>query len=79
MRPLGGRPDKNRMFEDGEPEVFGQEDRRRPGVPVDERPDKDRWYMRTGNQDRGGPDEEGTEIARRDRGGSMGRTRINSS
>jgi hypothetical protein len=32
--------------------------------------------MRTEDQDRGGPDEEGTEIARRNRGGGMGRTRI---
>ncbi len=62
------RPDEERRFEDGKPEVFGQEDRMRTEVPVDERPDKDRWYERMGDQDRGGPDEDGTEIARRDRG-----------
>jgi hypothetical protein len=74
-----GRPDEERKFEDGGPEVFGQEDRGRTGVPVDKRPDKDRWYVRKEDQDRGGPDEEGTEIARRDRGGGMGGVRIHNS
>jgi hypothetical protein len=40
--PVDGRSDEERRFEDGGPEVFGQEDRRRSGVPVDEKPHKDR-------------------------------------
>jgi hypothetical protein len=36
------RPDEDRRIEDGEPEVFAQEDRMRTGVPLDKRPDKDR-------------------------------------
>ncbi len=38
------RPDEERRLEDGEPEVFGQEDRMRTELPVDEIPDKDRGY-----------------------------------